>query len=72
MKLLLYVKTNLESYKTNPGIHQNYTRKTNNLSIILHSTSLYNPSFIYTDLQKYNVLPDDLKEGPLLRFKHTT
>ena len=42
-----------------------------NISMIPHSISLYNASFIYTGLQMYNVLSDDLKEGPLLRFKHT-
>ena len=45
--------------------------KKNNLSVISHSISLYSASFIYVSLHIYNVLPDNLKEGPLLRFKHT-
>ena len=56
---LLYVKTNLENYKTISDIHQQDKRKKNNLSIIPHSTSLYIANCIYTGLQVYNVLPDD-------------
>ena len=54
---LIYVKSNLNCYKTNAEVHSYDTRKKNNLSAIPHYTSLYSTSFIYTGLKMYNVLP---------------
>ncbi|PSN34236.1 hypothetical protein C0J52_16759, partial [Blattella germanica] len=44
-------------------------QKKNDLSIIPHSTSLYNGSYIYTALRMYNILPSNLKELPAQKFK---
>lgn len=66
---LKYVKSNLHCYRTNAQVHTYNTRKKNDLSIIPHSTSLYNGSFIYTGLRMYNILPSNLKELPAQKFK---
>ena len=68
-EVLVYMRANLDYYRTNAEVHSHNTRNKNNLSIIPHTTSLYSESFIYTGLRMYNALPGYLKEIPVLNFK---
>ena len=67
-KTFIYVKSNVNCYKTNAEVYSYDTRKKNYPSAIPHHTSLYSTGFIYTGLKMYNVLtvPAYLKEMPVL------
>lgn len=62
LEILLYVKNNFQHFHQNNFFHKYHTRANTDLSIPLHSLSLYEKSPIYMGIKLYNKLPQTLKD----------
>jgi hypothetical protein len=69
-EILMYIKTNLNVYTTNSGIHSHNTRRKDDLFILQCITSLCKNNFNNIGIRMLNELTQSIKEIPVLyKFK---
>jgi hypothetical protein len=70
-EILVYIKSNLNDFITNSGLHSHKTRKKDDLYIVPYKTSLCKYNFINVGLRLLNHLPQYVKEIPVqYKFKN--
>jgi hypothetical protein len=70
-EILLYIKSNLNDFKTNSVLHSHNTREKDDLYIVPCNTSLYKNNFINVGLRVLNHLPQNITVILVLRkFKN--
>jgi hypothetical protein len=71
-EVLVYMKSNLNIFVTNSGVHSHNTRKKDDLFIVPCNTSLRKNNFNNIGLRLLNHLPQYMKKIPALyKFKNT-
>ncbi|PNF26089.1 hypothetical protein B7P43_G04923 [Cryptotermes secundus] len=65
-EILIYIKSNLNDFATNSGLHSYNTRKKDDLHIVPCNTSLYKNNFNNVGIRLLNHLPLHIKEIPVL------